>query len=118
MYDTSNIFAKILRVEIPNNTIYENEYVLAFYDIDPVRKVHAIVIPKGNYIDYTDFITKATADEILQFNAAVVEVARITNIADSGYRIISNIGTHSGQEVPHLHFHIIGGETIGALVEK
>ena len=116
-YDTHNIFAKILRGEIPNNTIYEDDFVLAFHDISPVRKIHALVIPKGAYTDYTDFIMHAPPDAIIGFHNGVLKTVEKLGIKRKGYRIISNIGTHGQQEVPHLHYHILGGETIGKLVE-
>ncbi len=115
-YDTNNIFAKILRGEIPNTTVYEDDFVLAFYDISPARKVHALVIPKGAYTDYTDFIDNATADEIIGFHNGVIKTIDILGIREKGYRIISNTGQHGQQEVPHLHYHILGGECVGVLV--
>ncbi|MGB1361351.1 MAG: HIT domain-containing protein [Alphaproteobacteria bacterium] len=117
-YDNENIFAKILRGEIPNNTIYEDEHNLAFYDITPARKVHGLIIPKGAFKDYTDFVENATPEQMVSFNKAVVKTAEKLGIKDTGYRIISNIGEHGQQEVPHLHFHILGGEKIGSLVSK
>ncbi len=116
-YDTHNIFAKILRGEIPNTTIYENDFVLAFYDIAPVRKVHALVIPKGAYMDYTDFIENATPAEIIGFHKGVIKTIDILGLHRDGYRIISNMGHHGQQEVPHLHYHILGGEAVGRLVQ-
>lgn len=115
-YDTNNIFAKILRGEIPNTPIYQDDFVLAFHDISPVRKIHALVIPKGAYTDYGDFTTHASPDEILGFHNGVLKTVETLGIQDTGYRIISNIGADSGQDVPHLHFHILGGESVGALV--
>ena len=115
-YDIENIFAKILRGEIPNNTIYEDEHNLAFHDITPARKVHGLVIPKGAFVDYTDFVENASPEQMVSFNKAVLATVEKLGIKDSGYRIISNIGKHGGQEVPHLHFHILGGEVVGKLV--
>ena len=118
-YDKKNIFAKILREEIPCRKFYENDYVLAFNDINPQKKIHILIIPKGEYEDFDTFINKAKDKEILEFNKAISEIIKklkITN-RDGGYRIISNTGINGGQEVPHLHFHILGGEKIGNMVE-
>lgn len=115
-YDTHNIFAKILSGEIPNNTIYEDDFVLAFYDISPARKVHALVIPKQAYIDYTDFIKNAPPEQIVGFHKGVLKTVEVLGIHHEGYRIISNTGIHGQQEVPHLHYHILGGEKVGKIV--
>ncbi len=119
-YDKNNIFAKILRGEIPCKKIYENDFVLSFYDINPQRKIHALVIPKGSYIDLDDFNNRASEKEILELNKAVTEVAKILGISSingKGYRLLSNINEDGGQEVPHLHFHLFGGENVGKMVE-
>ncbi len=119
-YDKNNIFAKILRKEIQCNKIYENEYVLSFYDINPQKKIHALVIPKGEYIDLDDFNKKASDKEIVEMSKAISKVAKILGIsADSGkgYRTLTNLSEHGGQEVPHLHFHLFGGEKIGNMVQ-
>jgi len=119
-YDNNNIFAKILRGEIPCKKIYENEFVLSFYDINPQKKIHALVIPKGQYVDLDDFNSKASSEEILGFFKGVTTVAKklgITNNSGNGYRALANIGENGGQEVPHLHFHLFGGEKIGKMVE-
>jgi len=117
-YDKNNIFAKILRGEIPCKKVYENENVLAFYDVNPQKKIHVLLIPKGEYIDLDDFNSKASDKEILEFNKAILEVVNILKISNknNGYRILSNIGSDGGQEVPHLHYHIFGGEKIGKMV--
>ena len=117
-YDKNNIFAKILRGEIPCKKVYENEFVLSFYDINPQKKIHILVIPKGEYIDLDDFICKASNKEIIEFNKAIIHVVKILKISnqESGYRVLSNIGKDGGQEVPHLHYHIFGGEKIGKMV--
>ena len=117
-YDKNNIFAKILRGEIPCKKIYENNFVLSFYDINPQKKVHALIIPKGEYIDLDDFISRAKEKEIIELFKAISHVAKILKISnnDGGYRTLSNISTNGGQEVPHLHFHIFGGEKIGKMV--
>lgn len=115
-YDDNNIFAKILRGEIPCRKISEDRYTLAFHDINPQAAVHALVIPKGRYADFPDFITNAAEAEITGFMRAVVEVTRLLGVAESGYRLISNTGPDSRQEVPHYHEHILGGERLGALL--
>ena len=118
-YDKNNIFAKILRKEIPCKKIYENDYVLSFYDINPQKKIHALIIPKGEYIDFDDFISKASQSEISELIKGINVVAeklKITNNLGNGYRILTNIGNDGGQEVPHLHFHIFAGEKVGKMV--
>ena len=119
-YDENNIFAKILRGEIPCKKIYEDNFVLSFYDINPQKKIHALVIPKGKYINLDDFSEKASSDEILGLMKGLSIVAQKLGISKDkgkGYRIISNISEDGGQEVPHLHFHIFGGEKIGKMVQ-
>ena len=115
-YDKNNIFAKILRGEIPCKKVYENDHVLAFHDINPQKKVHVLVIPKGEYVDLDHFNSKASDKEILEFNKAVTHVANLMNTKDNGYRALTNIGKDGGQEVPHLHYHIFAGEKIGKMV--
>ena len=115
-YDKNNIFAKILRGEIPCDKVYENDYVLAFHDINPQTKVHVLVIPKGEYVDLDDFNSKATNKEIVELNKAVYHVSNLIGTKDKGYRTLSNIGVDGGQEVPHLHFHIFAGEKLGKMV--
>ena len=119
-YDNNNIFAKILRSEIPCKKIYENEYILSFYDINPQKKLHAIVIPKGEYIDLDDFSSRASGKEISELIKGISLVAKKLGISLSsngkGYRSLVNIGEHGGQEVPHLHFHLFGGEKVGKMV--
>ena len=115
-YDSNNIFAKILRGEIPCAKIYEDEHVLAFNDIRPQAKVHALVIPKGAYISSQDFAETASDAEIGAFMRAVAKVAKQLGVAESGYRVISNSGENSHQEVPHYHVHILGGQPIGKMV--
>ena len=116
-YDTNNIFAKILRKEIPCNKIYENEHALAFNDINPQAKVHVLVIPKGEYTDVDDFSKNATKDEIASLMQAVTEVCKITQISlaegGNGFRLIANTGPDGSQEVPHFHYHVMGGEPMG-----
>lgn len=120
IYDDNNIFAKILRKEIPCKKIYEDEFVLSFYDINPQKKIHALVIPKGKYIDFDDFTTKASASEIVGLLKGINTVAKKLGISvdkGKGYRALTNINKHGGQEVPHLHFHLFGGEKVGKMVE-
>ena len=119
-YDKENIFAKILRGEIPCDKIYEDEYVLSFYDITPQKKIHALVIPKGKYIDLDDFNSKATEKEIVGLLKGISIVAKKLGISvekGKGYRTLSNLSEHGGQEVPHLHFHIFGGEKLGKMIQ-
>ena len=117
-YDKNNIFAKILRGEIPCKKIYENEYALSFHDINPQRKIHALVIPKGSYVDLDDFTQNAKEKEIIELFKAISHVAKLLKISniDGGYRTLANIGKNGGQEVPHLHFNIFGGEKVGKMV--
>ena len=119
-YDDNNIFAKILRGEIPCKKIYEDDYVLSFHDINPQKKIHALIIPKGKYIDLDDFNAKASDKEIVELIKGISTVAkklRISLDTGKGYRTLSNLSEHGGQEVPHLHFHLFGGEKVGKMVE-
>ena len=119
-YDDNNIFAKILKGEIPCNKIYEDDYILSFYDINPQKKIHALVIPKGKYIDLDDFNNKASSEEMVGLLKGITTVANKLGISvntGKGYRALINISEHGGQEVPHLHFHLFGGEKIGKMVE-
>ena len=119
-YDNSNIFAKILIGEIPCNKIYEDDFVLSFHDINPQKKIHALVIPKGKYIDLDDFSLKATPEEMVGLIKGINMVAKklgISTEVGKGYRALANIGDDGGQEVPHLHFHLFGGEKVGKMVE-
>ena len=119
-YDKNNIFAKILRGEIPCKKIYEDDYILAFYDINPQKKVHALVIPKGEYLDLDDFSSKAADKEIISLIKGISLVAKKIGVSDlvkgGGYRSLVNVGKNGEQEVPHLHFHIFGGEKVGKMV--
>ena len=121
-YDVNNIFARILRKEIPCDTIYENDHVLAFKDIKPQAKSHVLVIPKSAYVNMDDFSQNAKNDEIVALIRALGEVTKMVGLSSSsegkGYRYIGNNGPDGGQEVPHLHFHIIGGEPLGRMVSK
>ena len=117
-YDDSNVFAKILRGDLPCNKIHETEHALAFHDINPMAPVHALVIPKGAYVSMDDFTAKASTAEIEGFFRTVGEVARQLGLADSGYRLIANTGEHGHQEVPHFHMHIFGGASLGRMIKK
>ena len=119
-YNHNNIFAKILRGEIPCNKIYEDEFVLSFYDINPQKKIHALVIPKGNYIDLDDFSLNASSEEMVGLLKGINIVAKKLDMSTEvgkGYRALTNISDYGGQEVPHLHFHLFGGERVGKMVE-
>jgi diadenosine tetraphosphate (Ap4A) HIT family hydrolase len=116
-YDPENVFARILRGEIPCKKVYENAHTLAFHDINPQAKVHVLVIPKNPYISMDDFSAHASEGEIAALFRAVGEVARQLGIAESGYRILANSGRHSHQEVPHLHIHIFGGQPLGRMIQ-
>ena len=119
-YDNNNIFAKILREEISCDKIYEDEFILSFHDINPQKKIHALVIPKGKYIDLDDFCLKASNDEIVGLIKGINIVANKLGISSKigkGYRALANISENGGQEVPHLHFHLFGGENIGKMVQ-
>ena len=121
-YDKNNIFAKILRGEIPlksGEKIYEDEFVLSFYDINPKKKIHALIIPKGEYTDLDDFIKKASEKEIAELIKGINTVAKKLGISldgGKGHRVIANTGENGGQEVPHLHFHLLGGEKVGKMI--
>lgn len=116
-YDRNNIFARILRGEIPCDKVYEDEHVLAFRDIHPQAPVHVLVIPKGDYVSLDDF-AEAPPEECAAFFRAVGHIARMLGVAESGYRILANHGPHSRQEVPHFHVHICGGAPLGRLICK
>jgi len=121
-YDQNNIFAKILRGEIPCDKVYESDHALAFEDINPQAKVHVLVIPKGAYVNMDDFSQNASSEEITGLIRALGEVAKIVGVSEytsgKGYRYIGNNGSDGGQEVPHLHFHIVGGEPLGRMISK
>lgn len=114
-YDPNNIFAKILREEIPCNKLFESEHTIAFPDIAPVAPTHILVIPKGAYTDLLDFSENASDAEQKDFWASVAKIARENNLAEKGFRSIANRGEHGCQEVPHFHLHLLGGEKIGPL---
>jgi diadenosine tetraphosphate (Ap4A) HIT family hydrolase len=117
-YDDGNIFARILRGEIPSNKVFEDEHVLAFHDINPLSPTHILVIPKGRYVSWDDFSAKASSDEIAAFVRAVGSIARDAGLVEDGYRLLANTGLNSGQEVPHLHVHIFGGRPLGPMLAR
>ena len=117
-YDDTNIFARILRGEIPSQTVYEDEFALAFHDINPLAPTHVLVIPKGRYVSWDDFSGKASDAEIAGFVRAVGKIARDQGLVPQGYRLLANVGMNSGQEVPHLHAHIFGGAPLGPMITR
>jgi diadenosine tetraphosphate (Ap4A) HIT family hydrolase len=117
-YDDSNIFARILRREIPSTTIYEDEFAYAFPDINPAAPTHILVVPKGRYVSWDDFTAKASDAEIAGFVRAVGKVARDAGLVEPGYRLLANTGPDSHQEVPHLHVHIFGGRPLGPMLAR
>ncbi|MBF0334843.1 MAG: histidine triad nucleotide-binding protein [Alphaproteobacteria bacterium] len=117
-YDPGNIFARILRGEIPCKKVYEDAFALAFHDIHPQAPVHVLVIPKGPYESMDDFTARASEAEIAGLFRAVAKVADLTGVAATGWRMLSNIGEHGHQEVPHLHIHVFGGRPLGRMIGK
>jgi histidine triad (HIT) family protein len=117
-YDDQNIFAKILRGEIPCSKVHEDEHSLAFHDINPLAPIHVLVIPKGAYVSWDDFSERASEAEIAGFVRAVGLVARELGLVEPGYRLLANVGGHGGQEVPHLHVHLFGGRGLGPMLAR
>lgn len=117
-YDDSNIFARILRGEIPSQRVYEDEFALAFHDIRPQAPTHILVIPKGPYVSWDDFSARASDAEIAGFVRAVGKVARDQGLVAPGYRLLANVGMDGGQEVPHLHVHLFGGRGLGPMLAR
>lgn len=117
-YDDTNIFAKILRGEIPSSKVYEDDWAYAFEDINPQAPIHTLVIPKGQYVSWDDFSVRASDAEIGGFVRAVGKVARTKGLVEPGYRLLANIGQNGGQEVPHLHVHIFGGQVMGPMLSR
>lgn len=117
-YDDNNIFARILRGELPSGKVYEDEHVLAFNDIHPLAPTHILVIPKGAYVSWDDFSEKATDAEIAGLTRAVGRIARDAGLVEPGYRVLANVGLNSGQEVGHLHVHIFGGGPLGPMLAR
>jgi diadenosine tetraphosphate (Ap4A) HIT family hydrolase len=117
-YDDNNIFARILRGELPSNNIYEDEHAVAFHDINPLTPTHILVIPKGAYVSWDDFSEKASDEEIAGYVRAVGRIARDKGLVEQGYRLLANVGLNSGQEVPHLHVHIFAGRPLGPMLAR
>ena len=117
-YDDSNIFAQILRGELPCNKVYEDDHVLAFHDINPLAPTHILVIPKGAYVSWDDFSDRASDEEIAAFTRAIGKIAREGGLVERGYRMLANVGPNSGQEVPHLHAHVFGGRPLGPMLAR
>ena len=117
-YDDGNLFARILRGELPSTKVYEDEHALAFNDIFPQAPTHILVIPKGSYVSWDDFSERAADAEIAGFVRAVGKVARDAGLVGEGYRLLANVGRHSGQEVPHLHVHIFAGGPLGPMLAR
>ncbi len=117
-YDDSNIFARILRGELPARTVMESEHSLAFHDINPLAPIHVLVIPRGAYVSWDDFAAKASDIEIGDFTRTIAAVAKAVGADTQGYRILSNIGKRGGQEVPHLHVHVFGGAPLGPMLAR
>lgn len=117
-YNSSNIFAKIIRGELPANIVYQDDKVLAFHDISKAAPTHILVIPKGEYVDFLDFTSSAPADEIANFFKTAGAIARLVGADNSGFRIISNIGSDAHQTVPHFHLHILAGKRLGPLLSS
>jgi diadenosine tetraphosphate (Ap4A) HIT family hydrolase len=117
-YDEGNVFARILRGEIPSKRVYEDDHALAFHDINPAAPLHILVIPKGAFVSWDDFAERGSAEEIAGFVRAVGKVARDQGLVEPGYRLLANVGMNSGQEVPHLHVHIFGGRPLGPMLAR
>jgi len=117
-YDDGNIFARILRGELPSKKVYEDEHVLAFHDINPLAPTHILVIPKGAYVSWDDFSKNASDEEIAALVRASGGIAREAGLVESGYRVLANTGPNSGQEVPHLHLHIFAGRRLGPMLAR
>ena len=117
-YDDTNIFAKILKGEIPSTKVYEDEWAYAFEDINAQAEIHTLVVPKGRYVSWDDFSRDASDEEIAGFVRAVGTVARQKGLVEPGYRLLANVGPHGGQEVPHLHVHLFGGEPLGPMIAR
>jgi len=117
-YDRNNVFARILRGELPAKKIYEDEYALAFHDIRPLAPIHALVIPKGEYVTFDEFAAKASPEAVAGLFRAVGKTAELLGVTGDGFRLLVNNGEHARQEVPHLHVHIFGGKPLGAMLPR
>lgn len=118
MYDKNNVFAKIIRGELSSEKLYEDEQVIVIKDVYPLAPIHILVIPKGEYISFDDFTAKASIEEIGHFYKVVNSICTKLNLSDNGYRIVSNVGEHGMQTIPHMHLHILAGESLGRLTSK
>jgi histidine triad (HIT) family protein len=116
MYDSQNIFARILRGEVPCKKVYEDEYALAFHDLHPQAPVHVLVVPKGEYVSFADFSLRGKPEDVLGLVRAVGAVAQALGLVEGGYRLLSNHGVNGGQEVPHFHVHLFGGKPLGRML--
>ncbi len=117
-YDATNIFARLLRGEIPSRRVYEDEWAVAFHDIAPQAPVHVLVIPRTEYVSFADFATAAPAEEVAGFFRAIATVAKQLGLEAPGYRLLANMGAHAGQEVPHFHVHLFGGAPLGVMIAR
>jgi diadenosine tetraphosphate (Ap4A) HIT family hydrolase len=117
-YDDQNVFARILRGEIPSKRVFEDEWAIAFHDINPQAPVHVLVIPRGRYVSMADFTARGSAAEIAGFFRAVGEVTRMLGLETDGYRLLANMGQAAGQEVPHLHVHVFAGRPLGPMLAR
>lgn len=117
-YDETNVFARVLRGEVPSNKVYEDEFAFAFHDIHPLAPTHILVVPKGPYVSWDDFSERASDEEIAGLVRAVGKIARDEDLVAQGYRVLANVGLNSGQEVPHLHLHIFGGRPLGPMLAR
>jgi diadenosine tetraphosphate (Ap4A) HIT family hydrolase len=117
-YDDTNIFARIIRGELPSNKVFEDEHVLAFHDINPLAPTHILVIPKGRYVSWDDFSEQASDAEIAALTRSVGKIAREAGLVQDGYRVLTNVGRNSGQVVPHLHLHIFAGQALGPMLAR
>jgi diadenosine tetraphosphate (Ap4A) HIT family hydrolase len=117
-YDHSNIFAKILRGEIPSRKVFEDAWALAFHDINPLAPTHVLVVPKGPYVSFADFSERASDAEVAGFVRALGHIARTLGLDEGGYRLLTNMGVHGGQEVPHFHVHLFAGQPLGPMLSK
>ncbi|MBI2708070.1 MAG: HIT domain-containing protein [Proteobacteria bacterium] len=117
-YDKNNIFARILRKEIPANVVYEDDYALAFHDVNPKAPIHILVIPKGEFISFYDFMETASPGLVVGFSKAIHHVLHAFDLQEMGFRLLSNYGVHGGQEVPHYHVHIFGGRLLGRMLPE
>lgn len=115
-YDKENVFARILRKEIPARVVYEDDYVLAFHDVNPKAPVHVLVIPKGEYTSFMDFSENATSEAVLGFTKAIQHIVQLLKLEKEGFRLLTNQGANAGQEVPHFHVHIFGGRYLGPMI--